>query len=192
MKSISTTQDPSLTNVYAYPEGFPLSDWATHRVLLTETDPGYYMASVDETKSKTWRLFIGSTQPANWKLALEVFPLDSSATVIVQPTSGQSNEDYTTAEIELSIDAEHTIARSVIDANLAPVTLPACKFYLCDADETVLATLTPAIVGNSYTVTIPRNLTLLQRTIFFALRKDDATNKDFDRGQIRFVYAATN
>ena len=93
--------------------------------------------------------------------------------------------------IVLTIDAIHTIVRTAVDSNGSNVTLPSnCKLFLTDANELLLAELTPTVAGANYTVVIPRNHTTRQRTISFALR-DPTTNVAYDYGTIQFIYAAT-
>lgn len=187
MEQLTFTADPGITDFYVLPEGSDPADWEDNAVDAEELYPGFYSAMVDPSINKVWRLFRGSTQP-NWNSWLQVFPI---ASVTVLPTQGESDREYSVATIEASIDAELLIGRTVIDGNGDPVLLPPVEFVLCDKNQKHIATLNPVVTGASYTVVVPRALTTVERTIFFALRKTDSSNVDLDRGTIQFVYAAT-
>jgi hypothetical protein len=80
MTQVSITRTPGLT-VYAFPEGFSLADWTRHRVMLTEgsaPNTGIYTGSLDESKSKMWRFFVGAGQPGSWDAAKGFFDLGDS------------------------------------------------------------------------------------------------------------------
>ena len=66
MTPISTVKATGKT-LYAFPGGVALSTWETNRRLFTETAPGYYTATVDETLGNgASYLFEGSGQPASY------------------------------------------------------------------------------------------------------------------------------
>lgn len=67
MTPISSIKATGKTTLYAFPGGVALSTWLTYRRLLTETAPGYYTVTVDETIGNgAWYLFEGETQPASY------------------------------------------------------------------------------------------------------------------------------
>jgi hypothetical protein len=171
------------TIVDCFPVTASLADWNTAKVRLTESATPNAGRWTGELEIGQWAVFEGGTTPSSFAASVGTISVEDPASV--DPVIDGSSE------IELSIDADHTLVRSVLDLQGNEVPLPACKFVLCDKFETVIANLTPLITGNSYTVTIPRSVTLAQRTLFFALRRDNASNLDYDRGLIRFVYAAT-
>lgn len=187
MEQLTFTAEAGITDFYVLPESSDPAFWENNLVEAEEIYPGFYLAIVDPSIAKIWRLFRGSSQPS-WNAWLQIFQI---TTVTVLPTQGQSDREYSVATIEASIDAELLIGRTVLDANQDPIELPSVEFVLCDKNQKHLATLNPVVTGASYTVVVPRSLTTIERTIFFALRKTDASNVDLDRGTIQFVYAAT-
>jgi hypothetical protein len=88
--NVSLTRQPGQT-IYAYPDGYSLADWITHRVQLVEQSApnlGRYQAALDESKSTLWRFFEGAGQPANWNEAKGFFNLSSgSANITVEDRS---------------------------------------------------------------------------------------------------------
>jgi hypothetical protein len=93
MTAVSVTRTPGRT-LYAFPDGFSLADWTTHRVLLVEgtgANTGSYTASLDESKSLLWRFFDGASQPSNWGASKGYFDLaDGIAldTLLTRTSSG--------------------------------------------------------------------------------------------------------
>jgi hypothetical protein len=77
----SWTGTPSGTNVYAYPlsNTYPIAQWTTHRVLLTDQE-GSRPISLDNTKGEYWGLYEGNTQPASKSLAVAVVSLEENST----------------------------------------------------------------------------------------------------------------
>lgn len=68
--------------LYAYPidrTNYPLSQYATHRVLLNETNK-LYEGTIDLDKSDTWGVFEGASTPASYDEALyeETYPIGSA------------------------------------------------------------------------------------------------------------------
>lgn len=122
----------------------------------------------------------------------EWWQISATLQLIIAPTIGSGSQDMASQELEAPIDADFVIARSVVDGNGAPVTLPNdCYFVLCDENEVHLIDINPIVSGSSYNATVPRAHTKLQRTIHFALRSNAADNKALDYGTITFGYAAT-
>lgn len=188
METLTFTAPSGILDFFVLPEGSSLASWVDNAEYPAESENGHYSVDVDPSIATVWRLFRGSTQPSSWNDWLEVFRIQSIA---VLPTQGMDDRDYSVATIQASVDADLSIARTVRDAANAPVLLPTCDFVLCDKNQKHLATIPPTISGASYTVQVPRSLTKLERTIFFALRIRDNSNLDLDRGTIQFVYAAT-
>jgi len=81
MTPVTLTRTPGQT-LYAYPAGFSLADWTTHRVLLDEgtgANTGKYTASLDESKSTLWYFFVGASQPSDWGQSKGYFDLSDAA-----------------------------------------------------------------------------------------------------------------
>lgn len=68
------------TLVYAYPldSAYPIAQWATHRVVLTETE-GVWPVTLDDAKGLYWGLFEGSTQPTSKNQSVATVSLEQSA-----------------------------------------------------------------------------------------------------------------
>ena len=195
MTTVSITRQPGQT-LYAFPdfsEGFSLSTWTTNRVELVEgtgANSGVYTAELDETIATLWRVFEGTAQPTDWGKSKGYFQVPK-VLVNVHPSIGIGAREVAGDTIEIATDAARTIARSVFDEDDNPITLPAsCVFVITDSNKALVATLTPAITGNSYTVTIPRSILKQEQDYFFALRRNDSTLLDFDSGVLRVVYVA--
>lgn len=91
------------TLVYAYPldSAYPIAQWLTHRVALTETE-GVWPVVLDNTKGLFWGLFEGSTQPASKNLSVATISLEeivatfpSGLTVAVPETLQNAGYDPT-------------------------------------------------------------------------------------------------
>jgi hypothetical protein len=83
MTPVTLTRTPGQT-LYAYPAGFSLADWTTHRVLLDEgtgANTGKYTASLDESKSTLWYFFVGASQPSDWGQSKGYFDLSDAASL---------------------------------------------------------------------------------------------------------------
>lgn len=68
--------------LYAYPAQQSLTDYATHRVALTEgtgDDTGRYWATLDDADGELWYLFSGGTQPTDWDAALSAVSLSDAS-----------------------------------------------------------------------------------------------------------------
>jgi hypothetical protein len=116
----------------------------------------------------------------------------STGTVIVAPTVGQLTRDLVAQSIEAPTDSDFVLARLVVDGSGANVALPSGLYFaLSDSDEQPITILTPTIAGSTYTVTIPRAVTRVQRVVNFALRSIADSNQVYDWGTIQFIFAAT-
>lgn len=135
MKPVSLTRQPGQT-IYAYPDmetGFSLADWDEHAVEVVELDApdeGIYRASLDETKSKLWRFFIGASQPANWYESKGYFPLDSDGVAIILPVLSSIDRRAIDGVIELFVGEVQPVTINVFDANHSPVNLESLNLLL--------------------------------------------------------------
>lgn len=192
-KTVSLTRTPGQV-IYAFPSNASLANWTTSRVLLVEgTGPntGRYTASLDETISSLWYFFEGASQPANWGLSKGYFDLIPDANVSVSPSIGYGAREVAGDVIEIATDAARMITRTMLDDALNPVTLPtSARFDVCDSNGKLVTTLTPTVTANSYSVTIPRSICKKPGELFFAFRRNDSSNLDFDSGTLRIVYVA--
>ena len=102
--TVSWTGSDTGTTVYAYPlsSTYPINQWTTHRVLLTETE-GVWPITLDNVKGLYWGLFEGATQPASKNLSVATVsleengstPFPSGLTVAVPATLQNAGYDPT-------------------------------------------------------------------------------------------------
>jgi hypothetical protein len=193
MKLVSLTRTPGIV-VYAFPANASLANWTTSRVLLVEgtgANTGRYTASLDETISSLWYFFEGASQPANWGLSKGYFDLIPEVNVSISPSIGYGAREVAGDVIEIATDASRTILRAIFDEDNNAVTLPtSARFDVCDSNGKLITTLTPTVTANSYTVTIPRSICKKPGDLFFAFRRNDSSNLDFDSGTLRIIYVA--
>jgi hypothetical protein len=193
MKTVSIARSPGQT-LFAFPANASLADWTTSRVLLvegTEANTGRYAASLDETISSLWYFFEGASQPAHWGLSKGYFDLIPEVNVSVSPSIGYGAREVAGDVIEIATDAARTITRTILDDALNPVTLPtSARFDVCDSNGKLVTTLTPTVTANSYSVTMPRSICKKPGDLFFAFRRNDSSNLDFDSGTLRIIYVA--
>lgn len=80
------------TPVYAYPlsSTYPIAQWLTHRVLLTETE-GVWPITLDDAKGLYWGLFEGASQPGSKNLSV--------ATVSLEQASGSGSSSILTVAV---------------------------------------------------------------------------------------------
>ena len=97
----SWTGSTTGTLVYAYPlsSTYPIAQWLTHRVALTESE-GAWAISLDNSKGLFWGLFEGTTQPTSKNesvatVSLEENTLPSGLTVAVPSTLENAGFDPT-------------------------------------------------------------------------------------------------
>jgi len=122
MTPVTLTRTPGQT-LYAFPAGFSLADWDTHRVLLDEgtgANTGKYTASLDESKSTLWYFFIGASQPSDWGQSKGYFDLSDAAIkgdfiLTVTVTDDDTLAPIENAIVTLSRAGERTAQRT--DAN---------------------------------------------------------------------------
>lgn len=127
MTPISTIKATGKTTLYAFPGGVALSTWLTNRRLLTETAPGYYTTTVDETiGSGIWYLFEGASQPTSYNDGLnEIFDFNvaSQDSVDGKPTLAQIE-----ASIILAKEATVSIVPGLVWSQLTTATWPTDSF----------------------------------------------------------------
>jgi hypothetical protein len=129
---VSLTRQPGQT-LYAYPDGYSLADWITHRVQLVEQSApnlGRYQATLDESKSTLWRFFEGAGQPTNWSESKGYFQLDSDGAAIILPVLSSIDRRAIDGVIELFVGEVQPVTINVFDANHNPVNIESLNLLL--------------------------------------------------------------
>lgn len=126
--------------LYAFPidrVSYPLSSYATHRVLMTETSK-LYEGTIDLSKSSTWAVFLGASTPTDYNAALFQDTFTTAANIAgtvavnITPASFSNLNRGTKSQIVLYYKETKTVVIPVF----ADYTAIPIRFVVEDANKT--------------------------------------------------------
>ena len=180
--------------LYAYPVNgtYPLASYATHRVLMTETDQ-LYSATVDLAKSTDWAVFEGASIPASYDEALFQDNLDASsnnngmiAVNITPGTISQQNRGNKSL-----IKLYYKEATTVVVPTSVNLVGQVVRFIVENKDKSQVL-LVPngsiSVTETSFSVPIGTEVTDNIKTYIWSLRQE-TTNKVLVEGTIQVDYS---
>jgi hypothetical protein len=197
MHSQKFTEEPGQT-LFAFPISGAIADWSTARVACTESGPGRYIVTVDESVDLEWLVFIGSAVPTSFDqaiLAIEIPPAISTSIQVI-PAIARTPEDECThvSHIELFLNVSKSVTHGIYATDgVTPVDLSDMDLVICLAKNhgATIAEVEPLLVSvNTIQWLAPEIVTQREELYSWSLRDRSDGDAVIALGDLNVRYAA--